>query len=96
MKISINSVNFLEFFASFLYDTGKLFRFEKSRHFRSKKREVFIRKYVYLYERLIFSAAFVAGTLCIARKKERIRSYEFNSDKLTLCQTGRTDPGTVE
>ena len=26
MKISINSVNFLEFFASFLYDTGKLFR----------------------------------------------------------------------
>ncbi len=69
MKISINSVNFLEFFASFLYDTGKLFRFEKSRHFRSKKREVFIRKYVYLYERLIFSAAFVAGTLCIARKK---------------------------
>lgn len=40
MKISINSVNFLEFFASFLYDTGKLFRFEKSRHFRSKKREV--------------------------------------------------------
>ena len=69
MKISINSVNFLEFFASFLYDTGKLFRFEKSRHFRSKKREVFIRKYVYLYERLIFSAAFVAGTLGIARKK---------------------------
>ena len=69
MKISINSVNFLEFFASFLYDTGKLFRFGKSRHFRSKKREVFIRKYVYLYERLIFSAAFVAGTLCIARKK---------------------------
>lgn len=36
MKISINSVNFLEFFASFLYDTGKLFRFEKSRHFRPK------------------------------------------------------------
>ena len=34
-----------------------------------QKREVFIRKYVYLYERLIFSAAFVAGTLCIARKK---------------------------
>ena len=61
MKISINSVNFLEFFASFLYDTGKLFRFEKSRHFRSKKREVFIRKYVYLYERLIFSAAFVSS-----------------------------------
>ena len=69
MKISINSVNFLEFFASFLYDTSKLFRFGKSRHFRSKKREVFIRKYVYLYERLIFSAAFVAGTPCIARKK---------------------------
>ena len=36
MKISINSVNFLEFFASFLYDTGKLFRFEKSRHFQCK------------------------------------------------------------
>ena len=69
MKISINSVNFLEFFASFLYDTGKLFRFEKSRHFRSKKREVFIRKYVYLYERLIFSAAFIVGTFCITRKK---------------------------
>ena len=95
MKISINSVNFLEFFASFLYDTGKLFRFVKSRHFRSKKREVFIRKYVYLYERLIFSAAFVAGTLCIARKKG-LEVMNFNSDKLTLCQTGRTDPGTVE
>ena len=72
MKISINSVNFLEFFASFLYDTGKLFRFVKSRHFRSKKREVFIRKYVYLYERLIFPAAF-RGCVCSYRKKERIK-----------------------
>lgn len=95
MKISINSVNFLEFFASFLYDTGKLFRFVKSRYFRSKKREAFIRKYVYLYERLIFSAAF-CGWYTLYRKKGRIRSYEFNSDKLTICQTGRTDPGTVE
>ena len=95
MKISINSVNFLEFFASFLYDTGKLFRFVKSRYFRSKKREAFIRKYVYLYERLIFSAAF-CGWYTLYRKKGRIRSYEFNSDKLTICQTGRTDPDLVK
>lgn len=94
MKISINSVNFLEFFASFLYDTGKLFRFVKSRYFRSKKREAFIRKYVYLYERLIFSAAF-CGWYTLYRKKGRIRSYELIQTNYYL-QTGRTDPGTVE
>ena len=62
--------------------------------FVPKKREVFIRKYVYLYERLFFPAVF-CGWYTLYRKKERIRSYEFNSaTKYILLEFGSDSTGS--
>lgn len=80
MKISINSVNFLEFFASFLYDTGKLFQIWKIQTFSVQKTWSF-----YPQIRLSLWKTYLLSCFCswytLYCKKERIRSYEFNSDQ---------------